>query len=113
MSPILIKMIKDNCKGVQYKKMNSYLKKQYNLSIAEIIDLLEDNIVVNKVKNLFLLTIDTNAIEQKSKIKLETLIRLIDCGNTEIKGINLISDSVNYLKDNVLNIYRIYQMKGV
>ena len=105
--------IKDKSKGIKYKRMNKYLKDNFKTTIEDVIQLLsKKGFKFGKVKSLYSISVNYNIIESNSQLKLDTLIRLIDYGNVDIKGINLINSAVEYACDNVLNIYRAYKIKG-
>lgn len=109
----ILRRIYDLIAKNKYVAMQEYLEDNYNISIENIVnELMIKGFNYNKVKNLYILRVDENVKESKSQEKLSTLIRLVDYGNMEVRGINLIHSSIEYIKNNILNIYRIYQMKG-
>ena len=109
----IIKRVLDLINKNNYVAMQDYLKENYKLSIEDIIkELAIKGFSYSKVKDLYVVRINDNIKEEKSQEKLSTLIRLIDYGNLDIRGVNLINTTLNYIKDNILNIYRVYQMKG-
>ena len=109
----IIKRIMDLIHENYYKVMQDYLKDNFNVTLEEvIIQLARKGFSYSKVKDLLIIRINDNIKEEKSQEKLSMLVRLIDYGNREIRGINLINSSIDYIRANILNIYRIYQMKG-
>lgn len=96
-----------------YKVMQDYLKDNFDLSLEEIVTQIAlKGFSYSKVKDLLIIRINDNIKEEKSQEKLSTLIRLIDYGNREVRGINLINSSIEYIRENILNIYRYCQMRG-
>ena len=109
----IMKRVFDLMAKNKYPAMQDYLKDNYELSIEDIVtQLLTKGFSYSNVKNLAIVRIDDNIKEDKSQEKLSMFVRLIDYGNLDVRGINLIHSSIEYIKDNILNIYRIYQMKG-
>ena len=96
-----------------YRVMQDYLKDNFDLSLEEIVTQIAlKGFSYSKVKDLLIIRINDNIKEEKSQEKLSTLIRLIDYGNREVRGINLINSSIEYIRENILNIYRYCQMRG-
>lgn len=109
---MIIKNVKDNCRGSKYRRMNKYLKKNFNTSIENVIECLYKNgFKRSKVRNCYAIRIDNRLQESVSKETLDSLVRLIDYGNTEIVGIHLFDSSIDYISKNILNVYRLYKMK--
>ena len=109
----IIRRILDLISKNKYVAMQEYLKENYEISIEDVVSqLMKKGFSYSKVKDLYIVRIDDNIKENKSQEKLSSLIRLIDYGNLDIRGVNLIKSSIEYIKDNILNIYRIYQMRG-
>jgi len=109
----IIKRAFEQIEDKKYVAMQEYLKDNYKLSIEDVISqLATKGFSYSKVKDLYIIRVNDNIKETKSQEKLSTLIRLIDYGNLDIRGVHLIDSTLNYIKSNILNIYRIYQMKG-
>ena len=109
----IIRRVLEQIDKNHYIAMQEYLKENYKVSIEDVIkELALRGFSYSKVKDLYIVRLNDNIKEEKSQQKLSTLVRLIDYGNLEIKGVHLINNSIEYIKDNILNIYRIYQMKG-
>ena len=76
---------------------NNYLKKiGLNLTLWKVLSYIVDNIRIVKQGNSYLIEVDKNI--QLEGYSLDTLARLIDQGNIEIKGTNLFTDGFEYLK---------------
>ena len=109
----LEKRVLDKISENNYVAMQDYLQKTYGISLQHIIkELFIKGFSYSKVKNLYIVRINDSIRETKSQEKLSTLVRLIDYGNSEVRGINLFGSAVNYIRGNILNIYKVYQMKG-
>lgn len=105
-------IINEKSKGNKYKKMNDYLQKNYQITIEDVVKVLRyKGFSYSKVKNTYVVGVNYNTVESKTQLKLDTLVKLIDYGNREIRGIDLINSSMNYIIKNLLNIYRLYQMR--
>ena len=105
----VVSLIVDN----KYSAMQEYLKENYDITLEDIItQLATKGFSYSKVKDLYIIRINDNIKEEKSQEKLSTLVRLIDYGNRDVRGINLINASLEYIKNNLLNIYRYYHMRG-
>lgn len=92
------------------QQMNEYLKKTFKLSIEEIINQIEFSI--NETNDRYSLSINSNIYENKTHERLISLVKLVDYGNLEIKGLNIVNTSMYYVNNNLVGLYRYYQMKG-
>lgn len=106
---IIISRVKSLASKPNAQRMNEYLRKYFNLTINEVIDQVQFKI--NKYGNVYSLAIDNVAVEKKTKDKLMSYVHLIDFGNIEVKGLNMFNSSMNYIKDNLKEIYRYYQIQ--
>ena len=97
-------------KRMNTQKMNEYLKSQFNLSIEEILKQLKFS--TNHYNDTYSLRVDNNAYEEKSQEKLISLIKLIDYGNLDVRGLNIINLAIAYVSKNIKGLYKYYQMKG-
>lgn len=92
------------------KNMDNYLKENYKLTIKEIIGHLRECIKVSKENNKYLIQIDPNKIIKGYRVEL--LLRLIDYGNSSVKGINLIKRAEEYIKPKLGVFYMFYKKGG-
>jgi len=88
--------------------MNNYLKDNYNITLEDIIK--RSKIVVNDRGNQFVISIEQN--ETINGIPIETLIRLIDFGNMDIKGLNLFNSTFRYVESRLGTFFRYYMIGG-
>ena len=108
----IIKRVREKLNKNKYQAMQEYLQENYDVSIDDIITQLAiKGFSYSKVKDLLIVRIDDNIKEEKSQEKLSMFVRLINYGNLQIRGTHLIEDTINYIKSNILNIYRFYQMR--
>lgn len=91
-------------------QMNEYLKKTFNLNIEEVIKQIRFS--VNHYNDVYSLAINSNIFEEKTKEKVISLVKLIDYGNLEVKGLNIVNSSMYYVNNNLKSLYTYYQMKG-
>ena len=91
-------------------QMNEYLKKNFDLTIDEVIEQIRFSF--NHYGNIYSLAINNNIYEEKTNEKVISLVKLIDYGNLEVKGLNIINSSMYYVNNNLKGLYRYYQMKG-
>lgn len=89
--------------------MNEYLRKNFDISLEDVINQLKFSF--NQYNNMYSLSIDANIYENKSHEKLISLVKLIDSGNLEVKGLNIINSSMYYVKENLKGLYALYNMQ--
>lgn len=88
--------------------MNNYLKEHYNLTIEDIIK--RAKTVVNNRGNQFIISIEQN--ETINGTPIETLIRLIDFGNMNIKGLNLFNAAFRFVENKLKTFFGYYMIGG-
>ena len=88
--------------------MDTYLQETYNTSLKNIIQQVYENFETNTVDNLVVFKIKSHLLEKRSQQDLSALIRLIDYGNTNIKGVKFTQKLVQYINDNIKEMYSIY-----
>ena len=89
--------------------MNEYLRKKFDISLEDVINQLKFSF--NQYNNMYSLSINANIYENKSHEKLISLVKLIDSGNLEVKGLNIINSSMYYVKENLKGLYALYNMQ--
>ena len=91
-------------------KMDKFLEETYGINVQTIIDNIK--IKASKVNDHWSVSIDNNIIEPKSQEKVISLVKLIEYGNLEIRGLHIIDASFRYIKKHLYALYKLYVMKG-
>ena len=80
----------------KFDAMDDYMKKLgINHSTVDLIKFSLDNLEIKEVNGVYMIQVST-----KIKIKdytLNQLMRLVDSGNLEVKGTNVMTDASNYI----------------
>ena len=91
----------------RFKNMDEYLKSiNINYSTLELINYALDNLEVREVGNTY--QIEVSNILKVGEYTLNQLIRLIDYGNAEVRGVNAVSAACDYInkhKEVIINDY--------
>lgn len=90
------------------KVMNEYLKENYKITILDVIRQVSRKFEINYNDDSTILKLNNNTLEEKSQVKLSALVRLINDGNTEVKGTRILSKVKEYIHDNIQVIYSTY-----
>lgn len=106
-SIISIRM-KGVCLSKNTQAMDDYLNKMYGLNTMEVVSKVADNIVTSWYGNNCQIGIDTNAYEDKSNQRLESLMKLIDTGNSDVKGLGIFRESLMYINYYISEAYKLY-----
>lgn len=109
-APALKLKIESSLLDVSLTKMDAYLKATLNTDVASIVEQLE--IATNKSPTAWVISISNNNFDKKSQEKIITLVKLIEYGNLEIKGLHVIEEAFKYIKEHVYALYKLYVMKG-
>lgn len=112
---LIITLIRQNFNKIDKEKIsffNNYLKLLDVPSIEYILNVLYNNIVVVKKHNdIYEIKVDPSV--RIGNYKLNTLIRLIEYGNLEIRGLNFIEDTFDYIKKNIDYLILAYAVGGL
>lgn len=90
--------------------MNEYLKNMFQTDVDSIIKQIDFSI--NKYNNTWTVSINNNIEEEKSQEKLISMLKLIEYGNLKVKGLNVINNSFKFVKNHIVELYKLYLMKG-
>lgn len=93
---------------VRAKRMDEYLKETLKISLRDVINQVATSFEVNYEDNKTVLKLNNSILEKKSQEKLSALVRLINDGNTEVKGTKILDNLKKYIHDNVQVIYSSY-----
>lgn len=109
--PILtVMLIKYYASMKNLKPINDYLKKNYQITVDDVLDSIK--LSFNKCNNVCSLSIDNNIIEPKSQEKVIALVKLIEYGNLDVKGLHVVDSTFRYIQSHLKEIYTTYKMKG-
>lgn len=100
---ILKNILLNRCNKYTHINMKQYLEDNYKLDIKEIILAVCNNIVVSRVGSDYILAL--NSKSKKNDVSLDSLTRLVDYGNREVRGCELFDSGVRYLKSRINVIY--------
>lgn len=103
---LLTKKLSKKSLEKQYTNMFKYIEENYEIKRNDIFKNLLNNLHFNKYNKQIIISCDNNAYINNTKI--DELLRLIDFGNSTIKGTNLISEVVEWLNTNMYYLYRVY-----
>lgn len=96
--------------------MITYLKENYNLSLSELLKLIQNNYQVAKYDDLTIISFNNNIkynISNDEEIYFLTLLKLINYGNLEIRGTNIFTETANYIRNNLGGIYDYMWIKSL
>ena len=113
-SSYLVKVLMSRIKYLLSTKnllmMNNYLKKEFNTTVDNCIDAIEFS--MNKLGKTYTISINNNTFEDKSHMKVVTLLRLIDYGTLNVRGLDIINEAFQYVSNHIREIYYSYIVKG-
>lgn len=98
----------ERLKKVDSKAIDNYLSTiNEELTAQKLISLLKNNLKISKVGNKYIITIDNSKIEYN--YNFASLIRLLDYGNTSVKGLNVVNKVFKFVQNNLRPIYTRYR----
>lgn len=96
------------CVNKDTSRMDEYLKKMYGITTLDVIKKASQNIDTNWYGQNCQIGIDVNVYESKSGQRLESLMKLIDTGNTDVKGLGIFRESLMFIKKYINSIHKMY-----
>lgn len=96
----------------------TYIKDNYNINRLQLSNLLRDNLRVSGYRDNVIIYFNNAKIKEEiledSSIKvtyLETVLNLLDYGNLEVRGANIINNIINYLESHIDSLYGLSRMR--
>lgn len=99
-------------KKLQIEHMNDYLTKNYNVDLELLFRLIADNTYIGTQGDNYKLTINDNVIVNKNNT-LGMLMRLVDYGNTEIRGLHIFNKVEKFIQERLQAIFTIHTLKNM
>lgn len=99
-------------KKLQIEHMNDYLTKNYNVDLELLFRLIADNTYIGTQGDNYKLTINDNVIVNKNNT-LGMLMRLVDYGNTEIRGLHIFNKVEKFIQERIQAIFTIHTLKNM
>lgn len=107
--------IRVNLRVSKSKKLEDYLDEQFGLNI-DVSNLLREftlYLQIQELTDVFRIYIDPNVKYRNTGLTVESLIKFITYGNSDIKGYPIVLDEFKKVSKNLNNYYRIYKLTGV
>lgn len=97
---VLIKFFLQKMKP-NVKTIDEFLLSNYKINHIQLINLISKSIVIRKYGNLYIITIGNDYVSE--------IMRVIDYGNSNIKGLNIFNYCSKRVQDKVMSLYTKYQ----
>lgn len=94
-------------------QLDEYLNKHLGIKESSI-DIIEygfNNMFISDTGTGFIVMIDNNILIPDSSQKLINIINLINYGNLEVRGCNIVSQAFNYVESQLNNMVLLYRLK--
>lgn len=117
LTDIIRDQVKVSINGLKLIIWDEYLNKEGTLDFTtrksitakELIEQGADNFIIKDVPNKFIIQINNNInVNGLKSTKLETLCRLINFGNTSIKGYPIFTDTFHNVEEHIDDYVEIY-----
>lgn len=96
----------------------TYIRDNYNINRLQLSNLLRDNLRVSGYRDNVIIYFSNAKIKEEiledGSIKvtyLETVLNLLDYGNLEVRGANIINNIINYLESHIDSLYRLSRVR--
>ena len=98
-------------KKAQIESMNDYLKDNYEVDIKTIFKEIINNILITTQDKDYKLTVNGNVFV--NNYNLDMLMRLVDYGNAEIRGLHIFNKAEKYIQDKLQALFTLHTLKGL
>lgn len=96
---VLIKYFKEKMKDSKVI-IEDYLKSKFHLTLTKFLNLITSSLVATTYGNLYIISINNEYVD--------SLMRTIDYGNSEFKGLNIFNSSLKKVEQNIKSLYTYY-----
>ena len=93
----------------------TYIRDIYDINYIELNRLLAANLLISMYADNVIIRFNNIKIketEDGEPVFLETLINIINYGNREVRGLNIINDIINYLGSHIDTLYKLSKVRG-
>lgn len=100
---------------IDFSNLERYVKDNFDIDI-DIYSLMlncVNNIIIKDIGNDYVLSINENQKYKNTQVFISTLVKLIDSGNFDIKGYNILTSVFNNIKVNIKKYYLLYNPRAV
>lgn len=92
-------------------RMDIYLSSLYGISTRHVVEMAERCIRPYWFGDECRIGLDSSKVDPKSNQRVESLMKLVDSGNTDVKGLGILRESLEFIGRNLGSLYGIY-LKG-
>lgn len=82
------------------KEIETFLKTNFKITINQLANLIYKSLSIRKFGNLYIISIGNNYIDN--------IVRTLDYGNSDFKGLNLFDSSIRRIQQNIYSFYLRY-----
>lgn len=100
---------------INFSTLEQYIKDNFDIDV-DIYSLMlncVNNIVIKDVGNDYILSINENQKYKNTQVFISTLVKLVDSGNFDIKGYNILTSVFNNIKANIKKYYLLYNPRAI
>ena len=105
---IIATKIKGVCASKDTRVMDDYLSKMYGMTTMDVVNEVAQNIDTKWYGTSCQISINSNVYDIQKQQRLESLMKLIDVGNTEVKGLGIFREALMYITHYISSIHKIY-----
>ena len=94
----------------KFSALSDYATEIYNtrIDMRKVVSIAVNNIVFDFIDGTYYLTINTKQVYPETDIPVYQLSRLLNFGNSEVKGYPLFTKNFNLIKANLAGYYKYY-----
>ena len=108
------KYVRLNLSETNSKNIEKYIKETLNesISVKYVIDYAFKNMNIENSKGTYKIYTNESLMIPRTNLRLETVLKLIEYGNMDIKGCNIFTNARQYILENKEALYDTYRRVG-
>lgn len=115
---LIYNAIIDRLTNNQYKdsveKMDTYIKEYYGISIKVLCLSIKQYLTISSnSQSAYSIALNENKLVDNTSYSVGFIVRIIDYGSMDIKGLDLFKSSFDYVEKNLDSIYKLYLKGGM
>lgn len=109
---LLSKGLSDALASRDGSAMDAYLRSEHSVGLSDVMRFACLSIEATKRGTMYMVGISDTAVEPKSGERISSLVRLVDFGNADVRGLGVMTQAVESLRSNFRQAYQMYQLRG-
>ena len=105
---VISRRMLEACASRNTSTMDGYLKSLCGMSTVDVVREASQHICATWCGGDCRIGVDPSAYSQKGRARVESLMKLVDTGNTDVKGLGILAEALMHARYYINGIYNLY-----